>query len=138
MSEQIINSRQSLEAYKAFLDAQFEKNRYLRVTVKTGKQRTLSQNAAIHLFCQMLANALNDAGLDMQKTLAEGTSIPWDADKVKTDIWKKVQEAALGKKSTTRLDVSEVITVYDIINRHISSTFGVFVAFPSKDTMNKG
>jgi len=135
MSEQIINSRQSLEAYKKYLDAQFEKDKYLRATLKTGKQRSLTQNASLHLFCQMLADALNDAGLDMQKVLSQGTSIPWSAEKVKEDIWRKVQQAALGKKSTVKLERTEVSVIYDIINRHISTSFGIFVPFPCKDDL---
>ena len=66
MSEAIINSRESLEAYKVFLDAQFEKHKHLRLTVKTGKQRSQTQNAALHLFCSQLADALNDAGFDFR------------------------------------------------------------------------
>ena len=76
MSEQIINSRQSLEAYKAHLDAQFEKHRYLRVDAKTGKQRTLTQNASLHLYCQHVAIALNDAGWDMKRFVRDEFEIP--------------------------------------------------------------
>ncbi len=132
MAEQILNSKKSLDDYKAFLDAQFEKHKYLRVTSKTGKQRTLTQNSALHLYCTMLSDAFNDAGLDMLEVLAEGTSIPWSAEKVKDDIWRKVQIASIGKKSTADLDTNEVGIVYDIVNRHIGSTFGIFVPWPSK------
>ena len=40
MAEDIINSKQSLDAYKAHLDMMFEKHKYLRMDMKKGKQRT--------------------------------------------------------------------------------------------------
>ena len=129
----IINSEQSLNAYMDHLRSQFNNHKYLRVKLNTGKQRTLTQNAALHKYCDLLSKALNDAGLDMQTVLAEGTSIPWSEAKVKEDIWRTVQIAATGKKSTTELLASEVSQIYEIVNRHISSTFGIFVPFPSKD-----
>lgn len=129
----IINSEQSLNAYIEHLKAQFGKHKYLRVSVANGKQRTLTQNAALHKYCELLAESLNDAGLDMQTVLAEGTSIPWSEEKVKDDIWRKVQIALTGKKSTRDLLKEEVSKIYDVVNRHIGSTFGVFIPFPSKD-----
>ena len=77
--------------------------------MKSAKTRTLTQNSSIHKYCAMLSEAFNAAGLDMQTVLAEGTSIPWSEAKVKEDIWRTVQIAALGKKSTTELN-----TNYDI------------------------
>jgi hypothetical protein len=71
----------------------------------------------------------------MNKVLSEGTSIPWSEEKVKSDIWKVVQLAAIGKESTTKLETNEVSEVYDVINRHISSTFGLFIPFPSKSNL---
>jgi regulator of sigma D len=69
MSEDVINSKQSLDAYVNHIKAQFEAHKYLRVDLKTGKQRTQTQNKALHKYCQMLADKLNDAGLDMKQTL---------------------------------------------------------------------
>ena len=135
MADQLVESRQNLEAYKAFLDAQFEKHGSIKVSCKSAKVRTIPQNRSIHLYCELLADAFNDAGLDMETVLKEGVSIPWSPDKVKDDIWRKVQIATLDKKSTTDLSPSEVSVIYDIINRHVVSTFGLFVPFPSKDTM---
>lgn len=132
----IINSEQSLNAYIDHLKSQFEKHKYLRVSISTGKQRTLTQNASIHKYCSLLAESFNDAGLDMQAVLSEGTSIPWSEEKVKDDIWRKVQIALTGKKSTRDLLKEEVGQVYEVVNRHISSTFGLFVPFPSKENMN--
>lgn len=132
MKEQIITNQKQLDDYYQFLKAKLEKDKIIKVSCKNGKQRTLTQNASIHKFCSMLAQEFNDAGLDMQTVLAEGTSIPWSEEKVKDDIWRKVQIALLSKKSTTELNTNEVSQVYEIINRHIGQTFGMFVPFPNR------
>lgn len=133
MSDTLINNQKALDDYIVFLRSKFEKDKSIKVSVKSAKTRTLTQNSSIHKYCALLAEAFNDAGLDMQKVLAEGTSIPWSEDKVKNDIWRVVQVAALGKESTTKLETNEVSKVYDIVNRHISQTFGIFIPFPSRD-----
>lgn len=94
--------------------------------------RTLNQNSSIHKFCDMLAEALNDAGFDMKKTLSQKVDVPWTMILVKELIWKQVQDGAIGIKSTTKLDTAQVSEVYDIINRFTSEKFGVSVEFPSK------
>ncbi len=38
---------------------------------------TPNQRNALHLYCEMLACALNNAGYDMKKTLKEEVEIPW-------------------------------------------------------------
>lgn len=40
------------------------------------RERTLTQNRAIHLWFTMLADALNDAGLDMRTVLKPEIEIP--------------------------------------------------------------
>ena len=133
--ETIINNEKALDDYIVFLRAKFKKDKAVKVSVKSAKARTLTQNASIHKYCELLADAFNDAGLDMQTVLAEGTSIPWSETKVKEDIWRTVQIPLTGKKSTKDLETFEVSQVYDVVNRHISQTFGVFVPFPSKNEM---
>lgn len=133
----IINSEQSLDVYIEHLKTQFNNHKYLRVSVANGKQRTLTQNASIHKYCSLLAESLNDAGLDMQTVLSEGTSIPWSETKVKEAIWHKVQIALTGKRSTRDLLTAEVSKVYDVVNRHLGVTFGIFVPFPSKSSRDE-
>lgn len=97
------------------------------------KQRTLSQNAALHLYCRRLAEALNDAGYDMQKTLKPGVSIPWNENLVKELIWRPVQEAMTDKHSTTELNTKDPSEIYEVLNRHMSEKFGISVSWPSED-----
>ena len=97
------------------------------------KKRTMQQNSAIHLFCEMLAQELNDAGLDMREVIKPGVDIDWSMESVKEYLWRPIQKALLKKESTTQLTTDEVSRVYETLTRHLGSKFGVFVEFPSEN-----
>jgi hypothetical protein len=101
------------------------------MTEKTEKSRTLRQNKALHLYFTHLADKLNSAGYDMKKTLKESVDIPWDSNTIKNYIWRPIQEAQLGKKSTTELTTKEIDLIFDTINRHLGEKFGLHVMFPN-------
>jgi hypothetical protein len=95
--------------------------------------RSDQQNKAIHLFCRLLADALNDAGLDVRKTMKQDFDLPWTEKLVKELLWRPVQAAMLNKDSTTKLNKMEISDVYETINRHLAQTHGVSVPFPSHE-----
>ena len=94
-------------------------------------RRTALQNRALHKYCSLLADALNNAGYDMRKTLTKQAEIPWSGGTIKEHLWKPIQEAVYNKGSTTELETNEVSAVYDVLNRHTAAKLGVSVAFPS-------
>lgn len=96
--------------------------------------RSLSQNAAIHLYFKQLAESLNSAGYDVKKTMRQDVEIPWTETLIKELIWRKVQKAMLDIDSTSKLSTAQISEVYEVINNHIASSFGVSVAFPEKDS----
>lgn len=96
-------------------------------------QRTLQQNKALHVLFTLLADELNTAGLDMRKTLKPGVDIPWNGKTVKEFLWRPIQQAQLGKESTTELTTKEIDEVFETINRHLGEKFGLHVPFPSID-----
>lgn len=104
---------------------------------KTEKQRTLQQNSALHLYFEHLAQELNDAGLDMRKTLKPAVDIPWSKDTIKDYLWRPIQIAQLQKESTTNLTTTEIDKVWETLNRHLSERFGLSVEFPSLETLEK-
>ena len=95
--------------------------------------RTLTQNRSLHKYFSMLAESLNNAGLDVKKTMRHDVDIPWTETLIKELIWRKVQSAMFDIDSTAKLDTAQISQVYEVINLHISQTFGVSVMFPSKD-----
>jgi hypothetical protein len=97
------------------------------------KQRTTQQNRALHKYFTMLADDLNQAGLDMKKVLKPTVDIPWNADTVKAFLWRPIQEAQLQKESTTELSTREVDVVYNTLNRHLGDKLGIHTPFPSEE-----
>ena len=95
--------------------------------------RTLNQNAAMHKYFRELAFALNDAGLDMRKTLKPSIDIPWTEDSVKRHLWRPIQQSMMNTHSTTKLDTKDVGEVYEVLNRHLAEKFGISVPFPTRE-----
>ena len=131
--ELLINSEQALEAAIVQLRMQFNEKKYVKAKLSYGRSRTLTQNRALHKFCQMLADKLNEAGLDQKKVLKPEVEIPWTMEAVKEGLWKPVQEAVTGLKSTTKPEASQYSDIYEVLNRHLTTKLGVHVPWPTKD-----
>lgn len=99
--------------------------------------RTLTQNKAIHVYFDLLAASLNNAGYDVRKAMRHDVPIPWTRSLIKELIWRKVQKAMFDVESTTKLDTSQISEVYEVINRYTAESFCVSVAFPEKDRFLK-
>lgn len=96
------------------------------------KQRTIPQNKSLHLYCTLLANALNDAGLDMKKTLKSEIEIPWTCENVKNHLYKPILKALTGKDSTIDMDTKDPSIVYEILNRFMGEKHGITVQWPDR------
>ncbi len=97
-------------------------------------KRTNSQNKAIHLYCEMVATALNDSGIDKKVVLSLlKESIPWSKETVKEDLWKNFQKyMGLGVK-TSKLKTNEVSQIYDLVNRFLSEKLKLdYIPFPNE------
>lgn len=97
--------------------------------------RTLQQNKALHLGCQLIADALNDAGLDMREVLKPEIEISWTKQSVKEYLFRPVMEKMFIKKSTTKLEkLREIEKIWDVIMRHLGEKFGIeYIQFPSTE-----
>jgi len=133
--ELLINSEQALEAAIVQLRMQFNEKKYIKAKLSYGRSRTLTQNRALHKFCQILADKLNEAGLDQKKVLKPEVEIPWTMEAVKEGLWKPVQEAVTGLKSTTKPEASQYSDIYEVLNNHLSSKLGIYVEWPTKDNV---
>ena len=52
---------------------------------------------------------------------------------VKEIIFKPIQEAVLGKKSTTELTTGEVNQVYEVMSMFLAKNFEISLPFPSQE-----
>jgi len=96
------------------------------------KKRTTAQNAALHVFLKLLAESLNDAGLDQRTVLKPSVSIPWTPESAKEQLWRPIQKALYGSTSTTQLEkLEQVDHTHEVLMRHLAEKFGVeFIEFP--------
>lgn len=138
MSEVVINSKQALDNYIEELRGKWDKHKYLRITAKTGKQRTLTQNKCLHLFCENVAQEMDAAGFDFRRSLRADIDVPWNAALIKEYIWVAVQKAMTGKESTTEPTTKEYGEIYEVVSRHLSEKFGVHVPWPNKEELSRG
>lgn len=94
--------------------------------------RTIQQNRALHKFFSLLASTLNAENKTIEVVLKPDTE--WNSDTVKALIWKPVQQAVIGKQSTTKLTTKEVNEVYSVLNKALGERLGVHVPFPSMES----
>lgn len=122
-----IDSELALAEHIRDLRQAWHENHYLIVKVRAGKQRTLTQNRALHLFLGMLADELNAGGFDMRRVLKHDVDIPWSTETCKEFLWKPLQAVLLNKKSTTEADRTEYTQVHQLLSRHLGEKLGVSV-----------
>jgi len=98
-----------------------------KVAKKSDSQRTKSQNSAIHLWLQQVADTLNDAGLDMKTVLKEEVEIPWTRESAKNHLWRPIQIIMQDKESTADANRKDYTEVYEVIARHLQQKHGISV-----------
>lgn len=130
----IINSEKGLYDHIEYLRAQYKKDKYLRVDVKTGKQRTNTQNACLHLFCQQVSGELGDRGITFEKFFKAGFEVPWTMEIVKENVWRPVQIAICGEVSTTKPLTTDYQKIYEPLNKKLSE-WGIHIPWPNKELL---
>ena len=83
----------------------------------------------MHVFFELLSAHLNAEGLTVQVVLKPDTT--WNAESIKELIWRPVQQAVTGKKSTTKLNTKEVSDVYEAISSAFAHKGFIVPSFPS-------
>jgi hypothetical protein len=96
-------------------------------------KRTITQNKALHKYFELIAQELQNQGQTMQGVIKkiDMCEITPTTRTVKEIIFKPIQEATLGKKSTTELTTSEINQVYEIMSMFLAKEFEISIPFPS-------
>ena len=137
MKEKItINSYESLSKAQELIYKQFNENKYLTIEINTGKQRTRTQNASMHLYWDLMAKNLNDGGFTVAQVLSKPLEISWTKELFGEIVWRSIQSAILGKRSTKKLERQECSQIFDEVNRAMIERTGVSAQWPSKETMD--
>ena len=80
-------------------------------TNKDFPQRTDRQNKSLHLYCERLAEELNNAGIT-QKLVLQCVELDWSADSIKS-LFRSLGRAKYGIKSTSELTTKQLTDIYD-------------------------
>lgn len=96
---------------------------------------TNQQMKAGHLWFRHLAEDLNAAGLDMQKTLKPGIEIWWTDYMIKEYLFRPLMIAMTGKEHTALLTREEFDKINETIIRVIGEKHGLVVPFPSLEAL---
>lgn len=97
--------------------------------------RTEPQNRSLHKYLTTLAAELNAGGFSLKFSLGtKEIDLEWTMEKCKELIWRPIQIALTGKKSTKDLDkVSEIDSIYEHLNRFFSQEpFMLHIPWPSE------
>jgi hypothetical protein len=120
-----VNSDVSCEEMCEEVRRLYAKHRHVTFSWTTGRQRTLTQNAALHLWLTWLAERLNAAGLDMRRVLRHDVDIPWTMEAAKTYLWKPIQLAMTSKEATADAERLDYSKVQETLARHLAAKLGV-------------
>lgn len=131
-SQWLVSDEETLELFIAHVRALYAQHRYTNYKWSHGDKRTRAQNNAMWLWLQLIAEALNDAGYDMRKTLKPHVEIPWNKERAKEHLWNPIQLAMVEKESSTLLTKEEFTEIQAVIGRHLAESTGVAIPFPTK------
>ena len=133
MKLKINNDADRKKAIEYLQGLDLEKDTFECDVEKCKKNRTLTQNASLHLWLEMVAQTLNDAGMDMRKVLKESIEIPWTKMSAKEQLWRPIQEAMQDIESTTKADTTQYNEVYSVLCREMAERHGVTLpAWPNR------
>ncbi len=92
--------------------------------------KTEKQFKAVHLWLSQWAELFNEHGIDMRLVVGKQFQITPTTELLKEYVWKKIQFAMFGIKSTTKLKRHMLNPIIDIITKEFGQRYGLYVPFP--------
>lgn len=139
-----VNSDKSLEEVISLLRQSYAEYKYLDIEIKVkGKARSGQQRKALQVYCQKMAEKLNDAGIDHAEWECylrdRGLETHWTEDSFK-GLFKSyagyLYPEIINKKGepkTSKLKRDQMTKVYELVNMRISTLWGCGMQWPSNE-----
>jgi len=132
-----------IDSPDALLDAltaireDFKRSGKVSLSWKAENGYTPSQRAALHVWFRMMAEVMNEAGIDQTlfftKFAKGGLKIPWSDTAIKSVFYKPTLEALTGKHSTEEMNTLEPSEICTIIGASLATRLGITPpAFPNR------
>jgi hypothetical protein len=98
------------------------------------RKRTIQQNKSMHLWCDMVARCLNDAGVGHKAVYqVRELDVPWCMDTVKAELFRPICNAITAGESTADAHTVDYSRVRDVLTKHLGENFGVVLpAWPNR------
>lgn len=102
------------------------------MTLKS-KILTRTQQNAIHVYFEAVADEFNEKGISQRIVLEQlkWIDVPNTKESIK-EVWRAIQVAQTGKKSTASLTGKEIDGTYDTLNKFIGEKFKIHIPFPNR------
>ena len=99
-------------------------------------KRSSQQNKSLHLLFNNISFELNRMGLQFTYRGIKGMEIevPYTPETVKDYLWRPLQQALIGKESTTKLTTEDINKIFETLAQWFSQQ-GVIIDFPSAETI---
>jgi len=133
-----ITSPESLKAAQEYLATVFEgKGSYeVHLMGEVDKRRTNLQNRALHKWCEMCSEVLNEAGLNQYVFFEilnkHGLELDWNKSTFKEEVFKRTQKAMTQKESTKEANTKDYSGVYNSLCRFFASHDVVLPPWPDR------
>jgi hypothetical protein len=129
-----INSDHTLKCYVEFITNLCKAHKFVEITYTTEKKRTDQQNKSLHVFCNLVAEALNESGHTFTVTInGKSSEIDWSMTSVKEYIWRVIQKAITGKDSSTKPTTKEYIEIQENMIRLLAERFYISREWPTRE-----
>jgi len=113
--------------------AEYGNDKVYRAKISELNTRTPKQNSAIHVYCRLNAEDLNDAGHYQVVQLKGfgGANVLWTMESFKHGVWYPIQIALTLEPKSSKLTTVQVQEIYLNISQNMSLEYGVNIPWPS-------
>ncbi len=107
------------------------KGKYVKIE-QVKQTRSTLQNSALHLFFTILANQLNENGIDFifENVIYGKIEMKFTPEIVKNFIWRPIQKTLFNIDSTTKINTLQINEILDVITLHFGNS-GIPISFPN-------
>ena len=127
-------SREQLDSILLKLREAVEEGEHEVVIRKKTRKRTLTQNASLHRYTELVAIKMNDGGITQKELIGSfkaGFELPVTCHMIK-DVFRAVGLAMFKKESTADLLTTEMQEVYQVVDARFGEVTGVNVEWPNR------
>lgn len=135
----ILDLKNKLEVNKAVtrLTYLIQKESTIELKQLSDKRSSL-QNRSLHKFFVVIADELNELGMEFQYFGLKGEvlSTRYTTNIVKNHFWRQIQKTLFNIESTKDINTKQINDITDVIVKFFGDK-GVYIEFPNRESLNE-